>query len=155
SDLSAEVDGFRFTGRLDRIERRNGRLTILDYKTGRLKRISYRKLIPEDRSTWQGAIGSLQLPYYIYLYSHATGADPAEIDAGYLHLGSTGMSPECEVLFDREHDGEDMYPAFERIIRTLVAEITDPAVPFSPAEDLASACEYCEFATLCGTRWLQ
>ena len=39
----------------------------------------------------------------------------------------------------------------EETLRLLIAEILDPSVPFTPADDMAAACAWCPFTTFCGT----
>ena len=74
--LEATVPPFRYTGIIDRIEKRDGIDCILDYKTGssanRLK-IDFGRLEVDDRASWNEAIGSLQLPLYLFLYERVSG----------------------------------------------------------------------------------
>ena len=62
----------KLSGRIDSIEQRNDKIVIVDYKTGANQayyKIDLRKLEMDRRESWEQAIGSLQLPFYIMLYS--------------------------------------------------------------------------------------
>jgi len=149
--------GFSFRGRLDRIERRGSSVKILDYKTGSNEsrlRINFRKLDPADRTTWGGAIGSLQLPFYALLYSLQTGAPHETVSPAYLFLGKNDMGPKIEVdLFEDDGLRAAQHAILERVIFSLLDEIIDPSIPFMPTDNFEVNCRTCSFTDFCGTQW--
>jgi len=151
--------GFSFNGKLDRVERRAGETYILDYKTGGDEKrlgIDFAKLVPGQRDTWTGAIGSLQLPMYMMLYAGDRRASVEHLVAGYLLLGRNRIDEKIEVrLFDEGVRIGPAYETIEDVIFGLLGEIVDISVPFTPAADLQENCPYCPFTTICGTGWVK
>ena len=143
---------------MDVVQERDGSPRLLDYKTS-AHRAAYalrlKKLVIEDRATWSAAIGTLQLPFYILLYSAETGRPPSDIQAMFLLLGRTEMDARIELsLFTDRAEAEEGWPLLESVILGLLREIVSPDVPFSPARDLKSVCPWCDFKNICGTAWL-
>jgi len=151
--------GFRLRGRIDVVQERNGRTFLLDYKSSS-NRAAYRlrldRLSLDDRSTWSGAIPTLQLPVYVLLYSSESGQPATGIQAQFLLLGRTRMDAGIELpVVDNPGAAHESWVVIERVLQTLLEEIISPEVPFRPAEDLRAVCPRCDFATVCGTGWLK
>lgn len=150
-------DGHHFSGRIDRVEERGGKTVILDYKTRQddtPQKVKWKKFRPEDRGTWSEAIGSLQLPMYSLLYAEDKGKDIQEIVPEYIFLGRNYLDRTIETGLSK--DGivtETMHRNLHQVIVALAAEIKDPAIPFSPTEDLKKQCPGCPYQTICGTQW--
>ncbi len=155
--MKVEIGGFRFRGKADHIERRGERTFILDYKTGSKPEryaIRFDALDPSDRTTWPGAIGSLQLPLYALLYSGTTGEPADLIRPAYVMLGTDAISSDIEYpLFGDKDDPVKCLAAITSVILKLVREIEDASVDFVPASDLRKECPNCQFQGLCGTMW--
>jgi hypothetical protein len=155
--FSAVRQGIGFEGRIDRIERRGETIAILDYKTGSdatRVRINFRNLDPADRDSWEGAIGSLQLPLYMMLCAEGLGAPLDKIQPCYLFLGTTELSEKIEQgLGDESRTAAEAYHLIEPVILGLAREIRDIGVPFRPPADLKRSCPGCAYASLCGTQW--
>lgn len=151
--LEADYNGHRLAGRIDRIEKRDGSVYIIDYKisahTDRLK-IRFDKLDPDDRSTWYGAIGSLQLPVYKILYEKNLSDSPATLNPVFLLLGKQRLDTDIETGYI--DDPQDDLTISE-VIRKLLQEITNPGIDFHPADDLTAECPDCPYQAICGTQW--
>jgi hypothetical protein len=147
--------GFGLRGRIDAVEERDGRAVLVDYKTsssGAGYAVKWKKLDPDDRSTWSAAIPSLQLAFYTLLHAEETGSDPRSAAAMFLILGRNHIDEKIELpLFDDKHPAESHWPVMEKVILGLLTEIVSPGVPFSPAQDLKAACSRCDFTGICGT----
>ncbi|MDI6699033.1 MAG: PD-(D/E)XK nuclease family protein [Candidatus Saccharicenans sp.] len=169
---------FRLKGKIDRIERRGSRLCVLDYKISagdKYLRIRFDRLNPDDRSTWAGAIGSLQLPFYQLLAAPELNVAPEDIYSAFLLLGRNNLDASIEYApltkKVRQKRGEeeresDIFPLNENpettemrkenfwlvrnIIDRLLLEIVDPARPFTPDGSETGQCERCAFADFCG-----
>jgi len=156
-EVSMLKDGHHFTGRIDRIERRGDKTHILDYKIRQDDtpyKVMWKKFRPAERSTWTNAIGSLQLPMYSLLYSEQSGESINDIVPAYLFLGRNYLDKMIETGLSK--DGivtEEMHKNLHRVILELAKEIKDPAVPFSPTQDLKTECPGCPYQTMCGTQW--
>jgi CRISPR/Cas system-associated exonuclease Cas4 (RecB family) len=148
--------GLTLKGRIDRVERRGGKTYIIDYKTssdpGHLK-IDFLKLDPDDRSTWPGAIGTLQLPFYMMLYAGPKGAgypggrphdagvatpgtDIRDVNAAFILLGRSTFNEKAEIaLFKEGEDADARFGAMKTVITGLLKEIINPDIPFYPTAD--------------------
>jgi hypothetical protein len=157
--IEGALHGFAFKGYIDRIDERDGRIVIMDYKTGgdtKADGIRLDKLDPADRGTWASAIASLQLPVYALLYAAQVERPLSEIRPVYLRLGLGEVGPAAEHSFVADETRlEDAYDLASQVLEGLLSEIVDPAIPFVPASDLATACVHCGFKTLCGTQWVR
>lgn len=156
-DVTASREGFALRGRIDAVQERDGRPCLIDYKSS-ANRASYAlrlgKLDVEDRSTWATAIRTLQLPFYVLLYSAEKGVAVGDVQAMFLLLGRTRMDEGIELpLFGGEGAPADAWPRLESVIFGLLREIVSPDVPFAPAADPKAACPYCDFTGICGTGW--
>ena len=155
--IAAQVDGFHLKGRLDSVEQRGDKTVIVDFKTGASEnnlRIDLEKLDITRRETWGKAIGSLQLPFYLMLYTEKKGRPIDEFNALFLLLGRSRISEDIELpLFDGPSPAE-MFVLLKGLIFRLLEEITDPDIPFSPAGEIKNACPNCDFKYICGTPWV-
>ncbi|MBI4546869.1 MAG: PD-(D/E)XK nuclease family protein [Ignavibacteriae bacterium] len=156
-ELQTESRGFRFGARCDRIERRGEMIYILDYKTGSdISTVKVQKLDPEDKKTWNKAIGSFQLPLYAYLYAKSHGRSIEQIMPAYIHLGNNRMDEKIEVpLFEEIESKVDKYVLIEQVLFRLLEEIVDTEVPFTPTTELEKHCPTCPYKTICGTQWVK
>jgi ATP-dependent helicase/nuclease subunit B len=157
SRIAISEGPFRLKGFIDSIEKRGRKTCIIDYKTGatsnRLK-INFHKLDPDYRDSWDKSIGSLQLPFYLLLYSGKTGAKIRDLNAMFLLLGQSGISPKIEAPLFEPGDEERKYGLLKDIIRRLLEEIIDPAQTFRAASDKKASCPDCGFKYICGTQWV-
>jgi len=143
----------------DRIEQRGDRTYILDYKIAgndMFYKIDWNKLAVDDRATWNSAIGSLQLPFYVRIYSLITQTPPDKIIPAYLLLGKNVIDDSIETpLVPEGEDRAGCYQTSTTIIEKLIEEIRNLEVPFEPATTLSDACPQCPFKAMCGTAWVQ
>jgi ATP-dependent helicase/nuclease subunit B len=156
-DLRASLGPVSLKGRLDSIEKRGEKTYIIDYKTGagqsRLK-IDFDRLDPDDRDSWDEAIGSIQLPFYLLLYSLRSDVTIRDLEGLFLLLGRASVDRGTELPLFGERDPEEAYAAARKVITGLLGEIVDPDVPFRPAGDRKRSCPGCDFHYLCGTQWI-
>ncbi|MGA2639424.1 MAG: PD-(D/E)XK nuclease family protein [Spirochaetia bacterium] len=151
--------GFSLRGRLDVVEERDGAPFLIDYKKSADKsqyRMHLDKLLLEERETWNRAIPTLQLPFYVILHSAETGRTPADIHAMFLLLGRTLMDSSIELpLFEEAAAVHESWPVLEKVMIDLLQEIVSADVSFAPAQDLRAVCPRCDFTAICGTGWLK
>ncbi|SPQ00267.1 conserved hypothetical protein [Candidatus Sulfobium mesophilum] len=155
--IEARVDGFNLKGRLDSVEKRGEKTCIVDYKTGSNKdrlKIAFGKLDPDVRDTWPEAIGSLQLPFYMMLYSEKYPVRIEDLDGIFLLLGRCLINEEIELrIFDSPPEEESL-KMLRSIILNLLSEIVDSRAPFVSAGGKRETCIYCDFQYICGTQWI-
>ncbi len=146
-------DSFKLGARLDRVEKRGERTVIIDYKTSANKNyltINYNKLDLKNRDSWNEAIGSLQLPFYLITYSTLTGEKPEKIDSMFLLLGRARIDSNIEVpLFKNETEFKENFGNLNQIIFSLLKEIVNPDQPFLPTIDPKKNCARCAYGYLC------
>jgi CRISPR/Cas system-associated exonuclease Cas4 (RecB family) len=146
-------DSFRFGVRLDRIEKREDRTVILDYKTSANPKpltINFRKLNLDTREAWPEVIGTFQLPLYTLIYSEATRSQPKDVDSMFLLLGKTRVDEGIELpLFEDGDHREERLNDLHRIIFILLAEIVDPHRPFEAPRMERRACRSCPLGQIC------
>ncbi len=157
-NIEISWNSFVLKGRLDRVEKRGEKIVIIDYKTqasDNYLRIRHDRLDPDDRGTWEEAIGSLQLPLYLLLLSEKQGMPAEQIMPFFLFLGRVRLDREIEVpLFAEGDDRQGQFEALKQVILHLLTEIVNPELVFAPAHDLKKACPYCDFRNICGTQWI-
>jgi len=151
--VDVKKDSFKLGARLDRVEKREDRTTIIDYKTSANKNyftIRYNKLDLKNRDSWSEAIGTLQLPFYLLVYSHLTGERPGAIDCMFLLLGKTRIGPDIEVpLFKNETEFRENFGNLTEMIFRLLREIVNPDQPFMPTIDPKKNCGRCPYGYIC------
>jgi CRISPR/Cas system-associated exonuclease Cas4 (RecB family) len=148
---------FSLRGRIDAVIQRGEKTVIVDYKTGfnpAYLKINFDKLDIDDRETWGSAIGSLQLPFYLMLYSEHTGKAIKDLNGTFLLLGRSLINREIELPLFTENDAEEKYGLLKDLLFRLLTEIADPAVPFRSAQDRKKACPDCSYRYMCGTQWV-
>lgn len=155
--IDIRVNSYKLEGRLDSIEKRGDKTVIIDYKTSsnpNYYKIRFDKI--KDRDSWQEHIGSLQLPFYMLLYSESKKIDISSLQGMFLLLGRHVISQtEIELpFFDKETTDIQNYETIKTIIFTLLNEISDSSKPFVPAKDLKKSCPFCDYKNLCGTQWV-
>ena len=156
-DLEREIhvkkDSFKFRARLDRVEKRDDRTVIIDYKTSANRNtltINYNRLDLENRDSWCRAIGSLQLPFYLLAYSTLTGEKPDKIDCMFLLLGRARINSDIEVpLFKNETEFRENFGNLTEVIFTLLREIVSPDQAFIPTIDPKNHCGRCAYGYIC------
>ena len=151
------IDSFKIQGRLDNIEKRGDRIFIIDFKTASNEnylKINFDKLVPDNRDSWNDAIGSIQLPFYLMLYSNYKEAKIKDLNAMFLLIGRSEISNDIEHPLCNDSDVEDVYKTMQDIILSLLREIIDINLPFKPAQNKAKICPSCDFCNICGTQWI-
>ena len=152
--LKASINSFTLKGSLDRIEKRNGKIYIIDYKTSasdQYLKINFKKLDPDDRKNWNDSIGSLQLPFYLTLFTTKTGENVDSINGVFLALGKMAMDEKIELpLFQSAEEALNFFPVLQDIIFKLLNEIVNPDIPFEPALKREKTCSFCAFHHICG-----
>lgn len=155
--IRSKFGSFRIKGVIDSIERRNKRIFIVDYKTGanpHMLRINFDKLNHIKRETWHESIGSIQLPFYLMLYSEKTGIPMQEMSGIYLLLGKTILDEQIELhLFQSPEEATAYSDILRAVVYSLLTEITDPTVPFTFTANPKQYCPACDYHYLCGTQW--
>ena len=144
------ADGVNIKGYVDRIDRLDGVLRVIDYKTGRVA--------DEDVSVSRAALDEgkpmprkwLQLMCYALIYSHSHPSVDA-ICTGIYPLGNFQSGMRVATI-----DGSaKVFPPdladFRQRLETIVNEIMNPGQPFeAPAKP--TGCDFCPVASFCPSK---
>jgi len=153
-DITIPFHSVKLTGRLDRIEERGKEWFVLDYKISAKKtfvEIRFDRIEIDQRDSWNEAVGSLQLPFYVLLLCEGLGKAVTECNGAYLLLGQSMLSSRSEYsLFDDSQDREKNFEILKTIIIGLLEEIRDPAILFWPTLNRKKICRFCEYVSFCG-----
>ncbi|MCX7974391.1 MAG: PD-(D/E)XK nuclease family protein [Candidatus Aminicenantes bacterium] len=153
-----EIDGLLFKAsiKVDRVEKRDNQIFIIDYKTTSQEknyRINWDKLDLSARMSWPEAINSLQLPFYIFVWSKYSRYPVEEIRAILLLLGKNRLDRKNVEFWPFDEDLKTRYEQLQIIkgvIKELILEIINPAIPFSSDYAREGSCDYCPYTSLCG-----
>ena len=146
----------RFGAEIDRVDRKDGVVRVIDYKSGRDKREieSIEKLFDRRKvSNYKPGRNKagFQTMFYAWLYASKFGTEDAIVP------GLIGIRELFQEDFDfrltlNEKPMEDScvyLPEFEERFTALVHEVFDMEQPFDQTED-ENTCTYCDFNGICG-----
>ncbi|MBL8002419.1 MAG: PD-(D/E)XK nuclease family protein [Flavobacteriales bacterium] len=133
----------RIKGRIDRIDRRDGLVTILDLKTGKAKEDSLRVKDPTVESLRAAKDHhGFQLLTYAFAYLEARPEEEA-VAAAILPLQQASRSGGLLLQFNgEERITRTDLPMLRSLLLDIVAELLDPAVPFTH-NSKSSYCKAC------------
>ncbi len=123
--LHVEFDGFKIEGKIDRIDKKDNKLTIIDYKSGKIKQATKNSLRSES---------NFQLEFY-YLLAKNFGFDIEEVCYYDLNSG--------------ELIRESMFSEKLQRLEEILKELKKPINGYEMSEDLKE-CQYCPYTRLCG-----
>ncbi len=141
----------RIQGKLDRIERRDGLIRIIDYKTGGSADTPNPRFVEDPMETWSKKLKSVQLPFYILLYSSETGTPIDTITSSLLLLGSERI--EEKELYDGPYN-PIFFGQLKDAITSLLDEILRKDAPFKATKYPEKYCGSCPYRVLCGRQWV-
>ena len=121
--LHVEYKGFKLEGQIDRIDLRNNRLSVIDYKSGKIPKSSLKTLDKES---------VFQLEFYYLLASQIKEVE----SISYYDLKSAKFVEES--LFEEKMARLD----------EILEELEEPLVDFEKCES-KMPCKYCAFVKLC------
>ena len=133
----------RIGGRVDRIDRLDGVLRVIDYKSGKVGKdetdFNTRKSTMPDK--W------MQLMCYALMYrrKHPSGES---FLAGIYPLRYLKSDVRLAVWNKQQAIDNAMLDDFEHILHDLLAEMLDPEQPFIPSQG-SQKCRFCPAATFC------
>ncbi len=153
--LDVEVDGeiwpVKIAGKIDRIERFEGQIRIVDYKTGKVKLPSVRDLREKlPTNTDDGWEKVRQLWLYKYLVLKNNRHEGLPVTAGFYSFRALkeGLINN-PVQFAGPDETPDEYIAeSEEILRALIQKMVSDE-PFRKTQQLKT-CEYCDYKKICG-----
>ncbi|MDR0686494.1 MAG: PD-(D/E)XK nuclease family protein [Dysgonamonadaceae bacterium] len=140
----------RIGGVIDRLEEKDGRIVVIDYKTGSSGKTF--KTLPELAEEKERRASHI---FQTFVYSsiiakHDTSGRPIIPALLYLQeAGKKDYSPVIQYNNKPIEDFRTIHPEFEPIFLQKIEELFDPNVPFKETS-VKENCKYCEFQELCG-----
>lgn len=145
------TDNVVLKGFVDRIDRADGRLRIIDYKTGRLEpeEISVNS---EDIDTGRVPGKWLQLMCYALLYSRtAEGFADATLEAGIYPLRNLRSDVQLARWDGATRIVVPQLSLFEQMLHTIADDILNPELDFM-APEKPQGCAHCPVGSFCQAR---
>ena len=152
-----ELDGHRFVGYIDRLDRddRTGTVTVVDYKTGSIA------MSADEYLTDVRAFREFQLPFYYWARTAAGDVvtrlaliplkdSLLDVEPVELEVVRTSRAPRSRGATG-EIAAAELERARDRMI-ALAAELSSDALASFPATDDPDACRYCAYAEACRER---
>ncbi|MBQ9399139.1 MAG: PD-(D/E)XK nuclease family protein [Bacteroidales bacterium] len=155
ADRRAEIGGFLFKGRLDRLDSFDpSEVRVVDYKTGKVTEYDFN--ITEDNAgnVVKAVFGPKSadrpgIALQMYLYDRFIQDDEAlkgkRIVNSVYQTGRLFLEPVCNVALN-----EKFCSLMKEGLDKLLEEIADTSQPFRRNGDPESACKNCDFRTICG-----
>ena len=152
--MTCPFEGFRLKGYADRIDSyKDGAVRIVDYKTGKVEQEDID--INDDNAAdiveklfGPANQGRPKIALQLYIYSLLAQEYDKTMGRPLVNSIYSVRRMFTEPLQDRPQSHEFARLTRERL-KDLLAEMTDPTVPFRRTEEL-STCSYCDFKMICG-----
>lgn len=138
-------------GKIDRVDRKENQLRIIDYKTGKdsLNFDSVASLFMRDEKRNKAAFQTL-LYALLYRFNHHTTQHmqlvPGLINRDYLFGDNTGFG--LKMKRQSVENANDLLPEFESLLKITLEEIFDPNLVFDQTAILEH-CRYCPYKNIC------
>lgn len=138
------------SGKIDRLDRKNNTVRILDYKTGKgdLDFANVDSLFNGDKKRNRAAFQTL---IYALLYQASNPSSDVALVPGLVSrqsLFTNEFHPNLTVDDEVLTDAREILPEFQAKLSALLAEIFDPAKPFVQTEN-TEHCKYCPYRAMC------
>ena len=154
TEFSVELNGscqkIWLGGKIDRVDRINGKLRILDYKTGHVDTLQIKnleELFERDSKNHKKEI--LQALIYTYILSKNKTAEK-EIQPVIYSLRNffdENFSP--EISWEKQNfNFSEIADDFLRYLKELIQEILSPQIVFTQTQQ-SKKCQYCPYSKIC------
>ncbi len=159
-DYPIEVNGKKITvglkGKIDRIDLKQGRIRVIDYKTGKDNKEF--KSVPSliDREDIKRNKAVFQVFFYSYLFANTSKMSYQFIEPGLFNSRDLFRDEFQWQVMQKDREGDSLVGDFRRfqdefedVLKLLLEEIWDPSVPFDQVEDEKN-CKFCAYKEICG-----
>ena len=134
AEFSLDENGekINFIGYIDRIDRLNGVLRVIDFKTAKAKNLSMKpkeeKL--EDFISSADSKQALQLSIYTYMALHNKGFAVNQLQCGIWSFAEIGKGVQTLKIYDNENIDNENVIVCMNSIKNIILEILNPEIPF-------------------------
>ena len=130
--LGENGEKINFVGYIDRIDRLNGVLRVIDFKTAKAKNLSMKpkeeKL--EDFISSADSKQALQLSIYAYMVLHNKGFAVNQLQCGIWSFAEIGKGVQTLKIYDNENIDNENVSICMNSIKNIILEILNPEIPF-------------------------
>jgi ATP-dependent helicase/nuclease subunit B len=149
--VSGKSEQVRLLGIIDRVDRLNGKLRIVDYKTGKdqLKYKDFEGLFARDGKSQNKAL--IQTLFYTYVYEKSrsvSGVEPHLYTVRDLKNGTLFSESRRDGLQLSDQHLDYFKEQFEQKLAENLNEMFDESIPFVQTTNL-DTCKYCPFKKIC------
>ena len=134
AEFSLDENGekINFIGYIDRIDRLNGVVRVIDFKTAKAKNLSMKpkeeKL--EDFISNADSKQALQLSIYAYMVLHNKGFAVNQLQCGIWSFAEIGKGVQTLKIYDNENIDNENVSICMNSIKNIILEILNPEIPF-------------------------
>ena len=134
AEFSLDENGekINFIGYIDRIDRLNGVLRVIDFKTAKAKNLSMKpkeeKL--EDFISSADSKQALQLSIYAYMVLHNEKFSVNQLQCGIWSFAEIGKGVQTLKIYDDENIDNENVSICMNSIKNIILEILNPEIPF-------------------------
>ena len=130
--LGENGEKINFIGYIDRIDRLNGVLRVIDFKTAKAKNLSVKpkeeKL--EDFMSSADSKQALQLSIYAYMVLHNEKFSVNQLQCGIWSFAEIGKGVQTLKIYDNENIDNENVSICMNSIKNIILEILNPEIPF-------------------------
>lgn len=141
-ELNGKTSNVRLGGKIDRLEERNGKITIVDFKTGGYNNKKTKIDNTDELEKNTDKDGLLQQLIYKYIYSKSKGIDKSAVDILLWYVRNTKDDSKTQIP-----DTEDFWDNFIGYLKGNIVSILDDK-PFTQTPN-SKLCDLCNYNTIC------
>lgn len=155
-ELQGKKMNIRLKGVIDRIDLKQGKVRVIDYKTGRDEKDFTTLAALTDRDDSKRRKAVFQVFFYCYLFMKKYEGEYETIEPGLFN--SRDLFMENFSWWIDQKEGRMSIPVrefqhfsqdFEKILTDLLTEMYDPEIPFDQTTD-PKKCGFCAYKEICG-----
>ncbi len=140
-ELPINQQVIRLVGNIDRIEKTDQHIRIIDYKTGKYEDYATKLKSMDDLISKKNGSKTWQLLFYAYLYFKNHPQSPS-VQSGIWYLKKLSLGFDSLAIEGSSDISVDVMQQFEQILQAVLANIANPALPFQHNPD-SKYCMYC------------
>ena len=151
--VNGESQKVRIKGIIDRLDQKEGKVRVIDYKTGRDAKDfeSVESLIDPENNNRNKAV--FQVLFYSYLFYKRYPGDYQQIEPGIFNSRDLFDETFEWKIYDKGlktgvNEYRNYHDQFESVLKELLTEIYDPAINFNQTDDIKK-CGYCPYKEIC------
>jgi len=153
-DVGGRLMKIRLKGIIDRLDMKEGKVRVIDYKTGRDEKKFHSMASLTDRNDKRRNKAVFQVFYYSYLFMQKFQGEFDQIEPGLFNSKDLFSEDFEWKIYDASHkvsvtEFRQYLEEFESILKDVLTEMFDPEANFSQTDD-HKKCSFCPYVEICG-----